>query len=127
MNLYPELATTGLKMFTTLGIVLAGLIAVSYLMKRILRKNIVFSGSRLIRVLESNYLGTKKRISVIDVGGKILVVGITNDNITLLTSIEKQALERVQEMKEEKVPLSFPEWLQKISTKARNHVQAKEG
>ena len=41
-----------------------------------------------IRLLSSSYVGVKKYISLVEIPGAILVVGVTRDRITLLDKIE---------------------------------------
>ena len=82
-----------LKAGASLTLVL-GLMALSvYFMKR-------FFGSRLglgrsgplIQVLARTYLGAKKEIALIEVGEEVLVVGITPNQISLLTRLEPSFL-----------------------------------
>lgn len=103
MNYYPDLLSTALKMITALVIVLGGLFIVFYFFRRILKRDVGGSSEKLIRVLASSYIGVKKNISLIEVPGSILVLGVTNDNICLLTKIEdKDILNRFKKPEEEK-------------------------
>ena len=88
MNTAPDALSTALQMFTALGIVLGGLLVVFYFMKRFLKRDKGGSSQQLIRVVASQYVGIKKNIALVEVPGAVLVVGITNDNISLLTKIE---------------------------------------
>ena len=103
MNYQPDLLSTVLKMITALAIVLCGLFIVFYFLKRILKRNSGGSDKKLIRVLSSSYIGVKKNISLIEVPGSILVVGVTDNNICLLTKIEdEEILNRFKKPDEEK-------------------------
>lgn len=42
-----------------------------------------------IRVLSRSYLGVKKEVALIEVGGEYLLLGITPDSISLLTRFDK--------------------------------------
>ena len=42
---------------------------------------------KLIEVLSNHYLGPKKSISVVRVGGRVLVLGVTNESINLITQL----------------------------------------
>lgn len=78
-----------IKMVSSLLIVLGLIIFVAYIAKRILRSG--FSRWRtapLIQVLSTAYLGPKREISIIEVGKEYLVVGITPNQITLITRLE---------------------------------------
>jgi flagellar biogenesis protein FliO len=44
-------------------------------------------GDRVIEVVANHYLGPKKSICVVKVGGKTLVLGVTNDSISLITQM----------------------------------------
>ena len=51
----------------------------------------------MIQVVSTNYLAPKKNISLVEVAGEILVLGISEQNISLLTSIREP--ERIEEIK----------------------------
>ncbi len=87
---------TSLKMLFALGAVLAILLFVYYFAKKIMNTGKLHYKDKLIRVLACNYIGVKKNISIVEVAGSILVLGITNDNIRLLTKIEdKEMIEKL--------------------------------
>ncbi len=44
--------------------------------------------SKLIEVLATHYLGPKKNIAVVKVGGRTLVLGVTDESINLITQIQ---------------------------------------
>ena len=48
-------------------------------------------------MVSTNYLAPKKNISLVEVGGEILVLGISDQNISLLTRISEP--ERIEEIK----------------------------
>jgi flagellar biogenesis protein FliO len=97
MNATPDMFTTTLKMIAALALVLAGLGVFFYISRRVLRKDIGLQGGKMIRVLASQYIGLKKNISLVEVPGAILVLGIAGDNIRLLTRIEDpKILDQIQ-------------------------------
>jgi len=59
------------------------------------------SGGRsrqLIKVIANQYIGVKKNIALVEVPGSILVVGVSNDKISMLTKIEdKTIIEAIQQ------------------------------
>ena len=71
-----------------------GLMALSaYFMKRYFGPRFgVWRPDRLIQVLARTYVGAKKEIALIEVGEEYLVVGITANQISLLTRLEKSSL-----------------------------------
>jgi flagellar biosynthetic protein FliO len=105
-------------MITALAIVLGGLFIVFYFLRRILKREVGGSSEKLIRVLASSYIGVKKNISLIEVPGYILVIGVTSDNICLLTKIEdEEILNRFKRPEEKKRSTSFSDQLNKISSR----------
>jgi len=118
MSIYPDIIPTAIKMLTALGVVLGGMLVVYYFAKRIMKRQVGNSKGKMIKVLESSYIGVKKNISLVEIPGAILVLGITNDNISLLLKIENQ--ETIDGYKEdEKELLSFSDRLHQFSLKLK--------
>jgi len=87
----PDMSSAIFKTITALAIVLAAVLLISYIAKKVLKKNdIVFGKDKLIRVLGTSYIGVKKAITLLDVAGEVLVIGVTNNNITMLTKLESE-------------------------------------
>ncbi len=95
----PDLWGTGLKTLGMLCIVVAILILVLFLMKRFFYlKNGVGHG-QFIKILSSHHVTPKERIALVDVVGEKIVIGITPENITFLTKIEKsEALDQIESL-----------------------------
>ena len=90
MNQGPELAESFIKMVGALCLVLL-LIALLYLVaRRFSHRGSLGAGNNPIRLLASLYLGGKKYISLVQVPGKVLVLGIAPDRISLLETIEDE-------------------------------------
>ena len=120
MSIYPEIIPTAIKMLTALGVVLGGILLVYYFAKRILKRQVGNSKGKMIRVLESSYIGVKKNISLVEIPGAILVLGITNDNISLLSKIENQeTIDGYKKVENKKELLSFSDRLHQISSKLK--------
>ena len=95
----PDLWGTGLKTFAMLCIVVAILILVIFLMKRFFYLTDGSGHGQLIKILSSHHVSPKERIALIDVVGEKIVIGITPENITFLTKIEKsEALDRIESL-----------------------------
>jgi flagellar protein FliO/FliZ len=95
----PDLWGTGLKTFAMLCIVVAILILVLFLMKRLLYLKDGSVHGQFIKILSSHHVAPKQRIALIDVMGEKIVIGITPENITYLTKIEKsEALDRIESL-----------------------------
>jgi flagellar biogenesis protein FliO len=125
MNFHPDLISTALKMVAALAVILGGLLFVFHFAKRIFQRDIVGSKERLIRVLANSYIGVKKNISLVEVAGIVLVLGITSDNIALLTKIEKkEILDKLRNPEGEKTPLSFSSQLHELSSRFRKKTSA---
>jgi flagellar biosynthetic protein FliO len=124
MNTSPDVVSTAFQMFTALGIVLGGLLVVFYLMKRFLKRDTGGSNQQLIRVVASQYIGIKKNIALVEVPGAVLVIGVSNDRISLLTKIEdKMTIDGMRQAQPRNTP-SFADHLQRLTTKFK---QAKNG
>ena len=120
MSIYPDIIPTAIKMLTALGVVLGGMLVVYYFAKRILKRQVGNSKGKMIRVLESSYIGVKKNISLVEIPGAILVLGITNDNISLLSKIENQEIiDGYKKVENKKELLSFSDRLHQVSLKLK--------
>ena len=120
MTYYPDLLPSALKMLSALVIVLGGLFLVFYFSKRLIHARNGNMSDKLIRVLSSNYIGVKKTISLVEVPGEILVLGITSDRISLLSKIEDpDIISQFKENQKRKPAASFAEQLQFFSSKIR--------
>jgi flagellar protein FliO/FliZ len=84
-----SLIASFLKMIFALAIVLGLLIGVMYFVKRFMQQTGAVSDNQpLINIISSKYLGPKSRIIVVEVIDKILVVGISNQQMTTLAAID---------------------------------------
>ncbi len=116
MNATPDMLATTLKMVAALALVLAGLGLFFYFSKRVMRKDIAAPGGKMIRVLASQYIGLKKNISLVEIPGAILVVGIAGDTIRLLTKIDdKTILDQIHDPGTGRITPSFSDHLNKIT------------
>lgn len=122
MNTTPDMLATAFKMLAALALVLGGLGIFFYLGRRVMRKNTGASGGAMIRVLASQYIGLKKNISLVEIPGAILVVGISGDTIRLLTKIDdKTILDQFNDQSAGDVPPSFSDQLNKITSRFMAH------
>ena len=115
MNTAPDILSTSFQMLTALGIVLGGLLVIFYLMKRFLKRDVAGSKEQLIKVIASQYIGIKKSISLVEVPGSILVVGVSNDNISLLTKIEDKVATDILRQEGTRITPSFSDHLQRLT------------
>ena len=122
MNATPDMLATSFKMLAALALVLGGLGIFFYVTKRVMRKDIGSSGGEMIRVVASQYIGLKKNISLVQIPGAILVVGIAGDSISLLTKIEdKTILDQIHDRGSGRITPSFSDQLNKITSRFIGH------
>ncbi len=88
----PVFTATLIKMLVFLLLMAGGAVGVLYMLKRVTPSTGNASGRQLINVLSSRPIAPKKSVALIQVPGTVLVVGITGDNLTLLTKIEDREL-----------------------------------
>jgi len=118
MNATPDMLATAFKMLAALGLVLGGLGFFFFLTKRFMRKDSGRTHDKMIRVLANQVMGIKKSISLVQVPGAILVIGISGDSIRLLTQIEdKDILDRIQKEETGHIAPSFSDQLNKITSR----------
>ena len=119
MTTAPDALSSTLQMLTALAIVLGGLFVVFYFLKRFLKRDVGAQGAPLIRVIANQYIGVKKNIALVEVPGTVLVVGISNDRISLLTKIEEQGvLDGIKEETSRMAP-SFSDHLQRLTSRLK--------
>jgi flagellar protein FliO/FliZ len=122
VNTSPDMLATAFKMLAALALVLGGMGIFFYFTKRVMRKDGRGSGGQMIRVLASQYIGLKKNISIVEIPGAILVVGVTADTIRLLTKIDdKTILDQIHDQRAGYPTPSFSEHLNKITRRFLVH------
>jgi flagellar protein FliO/FliZ len=102
-------------MLAALGIVLGGLFVVYHFTRRLARTEAGGGKDKLIRILANKFIGVKKNICMVEVAGSILVLGVTNDRITLLSEIADEALvDKIRQAEGSGSTLSFSDHLNRI-------------
>ncbi len=118
----PNLWGAGLKTLGMLCIVVAILILVLFLVKRFSYLKNGSGHGQFIKILSSHHVTPRERIALIDVVGEKIVIGITPDNITFLTKIERSvALERIESLEVAGAPHSLFANFLKSSLKGKGH------
>jgi flagellar protein FliO/FliZ len=93
-----EMIPSGMKMISMFALVLGLMFLIFFGFKKYVLKNTAFGGgNKLVNVLGTWFLGPKKNIALVEVAGEVLVLGMTQDNITLLSSIIDE--EKIEEIK----------------------------
>ena len=80
------------KMILGLGVVLGVLLLLIYLCKRAGAGKGRFSADGQIRLLTSKAIGPRKFVSLVEIGGQVLVLGVSEAQITLLDKIENRQI-----------------------------------
>ncbi len=80
------------KMLATLAFVVGLMFLLFYIFKKVVAKQGMFgSADKPIRVISTGFLGPKKSIAMVEVAGRVLILGVANEQITLLSSLEDEA------------------------------------
>jgi len=89
----PDLYTTAIKTFSTLAIMLAVILIGFYLVKRFWPKGAGFmSAHQWVKVITATSIAPKKMISLVEVGDEILVLGLTDSHISLLSKVTDEQM-----------------------------------
>lgn len=123
----PDFIATAIKMFSALLLVLGIFMGSFYLLRRVVKRDVGTRGRNVIRIIDRSYIGVKKSVTLVDVAGKVLVLGVTDNQISLLTQIEDP--DRIEQLKGSKVTGasgSFSNHLSRLLTKTRNGRTRKE-
>ena len=118
----PELFSSLLKIASALAVTIGVLILTAWLFKKIMRRGGGEINDReLIRILSSLYLGPKSSIMLVDVLGRVIVVGITSGTISLLTEImDPESLEHLKDARVKKEGVaSFSNYLKGFVKRSR--------
>lgn len=107
----PELFSSILKIVSALAVTLGVMIIAAYLFKKIMNKGGVKINDRgLIKILSVKYLGPKSSIMLVNVLEHIMVIGISNSGISLLTEIvgaeSLKQLKNIQGQESKRAPFS---------------------
>ena len=93
-----ELIPSGMKMISMFAVVLGFMFLIFFGFKKYVLKNTAFGGgNKLVSVLGTWFLGPKKNIALVEVAGEVLVLGISQENITLLSNITSD--EKIEEIR----------------------------
>lgn len=111
-----------IKMISALAVVLGLMIGAAWCLKKVgARTGMGIPDGQLIRVVSSSYIGPKNSIVIIDVLGELLVVGISGNQMTLLTSISDEGrLDKLREMRPAATPVSLVNTIMSYREKMKN-------
>ena len=90
----PSIATTAAKALGALAVVIGLLVLLAGALRKLGLSGHTPHGSGLIQVLDTRMLAPKKYVAVLDIAGQTLAVGVSDQQITLLTKLKPN--ERLQ-------------------------------
>ena len=104
----PDVYSAAVKTFSTLFIILAVILTIYWLIKRFRPKGSgLMAGERWIKVITATYIAPKKMVVLVEVAGEILVLGLTDDHITMLTTVNnEQTVHHLKTSQEKKTTIS---------------------
>jgi flagellar protein FliO/FliZ len=87
-----------LKMVSALAVVLGIMLAGLWVVRKLMKKTGTgVDDGHAIRILSTRYLGPKSSIMLVDVLGSVIVVGVTTNQISMLTTItDEESLESLK-------------------------------
>ncbi|MGD9224358.1 MAG: flagellar biosynthetic protein FliO [Desulfobacteraceae bacterium] len=93
------------------------LVVVRFTLRRSGRMGAMVGSQNLVQVISTGYIGVKKSVTIVKIPDAILVLGVTNERITLLSKIEDQALiDRICPNDAQEATPSFYRQLHKLSS-----------
>lgn len=95
-----------LKMLSALALVLGLMVAALYVLRKFMNTTGgAVEGDEFVKIVSTRYLGPKSSIVILDVLGRVIVVGVTNQQIALLTEIEdRESLDRLKTIRGRRAP-----------------------
>jgi flagellar protein FliO/FliZ len=92
----PSLFSAVIKMISALALVIALVYGALYLLRRLMGRRLRGSGGKgSLEVLETTYVGQHKAISLVRVGQRSVLVGVTDNQITTLTELDNEETEEI--------------------------------
>lgn len=83
-----SLATAILKIIGSLGLVLGLMLLVVLAIRKLGLGRTNMHGNSLIKVMDTRMIAPKKYVAVLDIADEFVVVGVTDQNINLLTKLD---------------------------------------
>ena len=96
MNTAPDLLATALQMLVALAVMGGLLVLVLWISRRMQQYRFSGSAPNVMRVLETRHLAVKKSVTLLEIPGAVLVIGISDNEMCLLDKISDTQL--VQEV-----------------------------
>lgn len=103
IDLYSEL----LKTFGVLAVLLAIIIGSLYLFKKLIGLKTAGADISSISLLSSFHLSSREKLVVVEIEGKRLLLGVTQNNISLITRLEDSLEEDLEKKEKTDFPTAF--------------------
>jgi flagellar protein FliO/FliZ len=90
-----------LKMLSAPALVLGLMVVAMFFLRKFMSKTGGgVESDELVKIVSTRYLGPKSSIVILDVLGRVVVVGVTNQQISLLTEIDdRESLDRLKTLR----------------------------
>ena len=105
-----------------IAIMVAVLLGAYYATKFLAKRGKRLTRSKYIKVIDQVHIAQDKQIALINVGGKNILVGITNQSINLIAQLDKENNDEIakQEQEEKNQTKDFPKTIFEFVKNARN-------
>ncbi len=117
----PELFSSLLKIASALAVTVGIMFLLVFLFKKAMQRGGGEGNADVVRILSSRYLGPKSSIMLVDVVGHLLVIGIANGTMSLLTEImDPESIQQLHGLRSPKErSSSFSEYLKGYLKRSR--------
>ena len=116
MNATPDLTAAAVKMVMALGVVLLLVWGMYRLAKGRLMVHPAGRQQKMMHVVESQYVGVKKSIAMVQIPGSVLVLGVGTDSVNLLSRIEDpEVIREITTASGDRRNAGFREQLQRLT------------
>lgn len=107
------------EMSSSLLLIIGCLLITLWLVRRFLPKRYLPTGANAIKVIDNYSLGSKTKITIIEVDQQALVLGVTEENISLLHKMPAKT-ELSEQAEAKSAPPSFGQLIKTCLVKSRN-------
>lgn len=116
-------------MLAALAIVIALMIGAMYLLKKyFFQPSAAISGNAMIHIISTCHLGPKNSILLIEILGQVMLLGISNQQMSILGTItDPDAMENIKNLQLTQKSLPISDTLSRYKSLLRNIGQTKKG
>lgn len=108
------------RVFSALLLVLATILLLTYVLKRHGKRSALLSGPTLATILGRVYLEPRVRLHFVRTGGKVIVVGVTQNSIASLAEFDAESFALIREGAHEKGPVDVAGFMEQLKTSMHN-------